>query len=531
MELRITIADLAVLLGPETVSLDIDRLRRKLEDFYGFLPDSAEVQIDKDTVVLTWPEASSSSKTEAQRLAQKAAQRAKQGEHAKARDILKTVLELDPSLTDARRDLAMVCVELGEMEEAKNHLIEVLKLNPNDAWALVILANNYVREDEDFETAKRFLRRALELKPDDPWAMNSLAAVLTQTGEAEEGMKLCEDILRKHPGFGIAYMNKALWLVKEQKFPEAAEVLRGMFKCDELLDARATTAFEQGRSTYVKVQNIIANNKRNQSEILVDQLAAKAGELSGFPVKVTSGPLEAIVAAKVAMAWKHGTDHHLLTIREGDIPEILKDHHALHELHHVLMETEARKTGTNKWFITTPEIRKAAFVSMDKEVRQMQRKGYNPEAIAQGVNQLAHGAVGFLYNCPLDMLIEQRIARDFPQIAEVQFCGVVQLAHDALTVSMRKDLRDFVPPTLQRINDTLNGAYALFVDELFGHATAFASHYRTMRTFPESEKLYAEWKDSAGKFRPGDEYELVDAFAEKLGVRGWYDWKPDQPAI
>ena len=158
MELRIPIADLAVLLGQEASTLQAERLREKLEDFYGFLPDAASVTVEGDVVVLRWPETGDAKKAEAERLAKKAAQRAQRGEHAKARDIFKAVLELDPSATDARRDLAMVCVELGEMEDAKNHLIEVLKLNPTDAWALVIMANNYVREDEDFETAKRFLR-------------------------------------------------------------------------------------------------------------------------------------------------------------------------------------------------------------------------------------------------------------------------------------------------------------------------------------------------------------------------------------
>jgi tetratricopeptide (TPR) repeat protein len=200
MELRIPIADLAVLLGKDAAGLAAEQLREQFVSFYGFLPDAVSVGVEGEMVVLRWPETADAKKSEAERLARKAAQRAERGEHAKARDILKTVLELDPSATDARRDLAMVCVELGEMEDAKNHLIEVLKLNPKDAWALVILANNYVREDEDFDTAKRFLRRALELKPDDPWAMNSLAAVLTQTGDAEEGMKLCEEILHKHPG-------------------------------------------------------------------------------------------------------------------------------------------------------------------------------------------------------------------------------------------------------------------------------------------------------------------------------------------
>jgi hypothetical protein len=158
----------------------------------------------------------------------------------------------------------------------------------------------------------------------------------------------------------------------------------------------------------------------------------------------------------------------------------------------------------------------------------MQRKGYDADAIAQGVSQLYHGAVGFLYNCPLDMLIERRIADDFPEISEVQFCGVAQLAHDALTVTMRKDLRDFVPPTLQRINDTLNGTYALFVDELFGNATAFAANYRSMPTFSSSQELYAKFKDLSTHFSPGDEYELVDAYAQALGIRDWYDWKLDQ---
>jgi tetratricopeptide (TPR) repeat protein len=265
MELRLPLADLAVLLGQEAAGLDAARLREKLVDFYGFLPDSTAITVDGEFVVIGWPDGSAANKAEAERLAAKAAQRAKRGEHAKARDILRAVLELDPSATDARRDLAMVCVELGEMDEAKDHLIEVLKLNPKDAWALVILANNYVRQNEDFETAKRFLKRAIELKPDDPWAMNSLAAVLTQTGDEEEGMKLCEEILRKHPGFAIPYMNKALWLVKDRKLSEAAQVLREMFKCDEMQDARAAAAFQQARDTYVKVQNFIANNKRGQS--------------------------------------------------------------------------------------------------------------------------------------------------------------------------------------------------------------------------------------------------------------------------
>lgn len=31
----------------------------------------------------------------------------------------------------------------------------------------------------------------------------------------------------------------------------------------------------------------------------------------------------------------------------------------------------------------------------------------------------------------------------------------------------------------------------------------------------------------ADSLLPGDEYDLVDEFAEMLGIRGWFDWIPD----
>ena len=68
---------------------------------------------------------------------------AAKGEHAKAADILRKALELNPAHPSARRDLAMVCQQTGDFEAAKDHLIEVLRLNPSDEWAPVILANHY----------------------------------------------------------------------------------------------------------------------------------------------------------------------------------------------------------------------------------------------------------------------------------------------------------------------------------------------------------------------------------------------------
>ncbi len=45
--------------------------------------------------------------------------------------------------------------------------------------------------------------------------------------------------------------------------------------------------------------------------------------------------------------------------------------------------------------------------------------------------------------------------------------------------------------------------------------------------FGVSQKLYAMWERANGTRKPGDEYKLVDAFAEELGVRDWYRWEKD----
>lgn len=105
----------------------------KLRELFSFLPEGTTFRLDGEKVSITIPETKASEKAEASRLAEKAAQRARQGEYGKARDIYRRVSELDPAHPSARRDLAMICVETGDNEEAKDCLIESLRLFPDDA--------------------------------------------------------------------------------------------------------------------------------------------------------------------------------------------------------------------------------------------------------------------------------------------------------------------------------------------------------------------------------------------------------------
>jgi hypothetical protein len=45
--------------------------------------------------------------------------------------------------------------------------------------------------------------------------------------------------------------------------------------------------------------------------------------------------------------------------------------------------------------------------------------------------------------------------------------------------------------------------------------------------FALSERLWKHWQERSKNLEPGDEYRLVDEFADMTGLRDWYVWRPD----
>ena len=68
---------------------------------------------------------------------------------------------------------------------------------------------------------------------------------------------------------------------------------------------------------------------------------------------------------------------------------------------------------------------------------------------------------------------------------------------------------------------------ALLLDEQFHGASAFAATYSSLDTFELSQRLYKHWSQRSQEHGAGDEYRLVDEFADMTGLRDWYVWKPD----
>lgn len=297
----------------------IDTIRKQFD----YLPGEVLIEIKDGVAIIQFEEASAQAQTEACRLFEKAGKRAQSGEFRKAKDIYARVLELDPAMAGARRELAMTLFELGDMAAAKDKLIDALRLRPDDAWSYVVLGNIYVKHDHDHAAASRFFTRALELKPGDPFALNSLAAASMSLGDAAKALRCFDEAITAHPEFANAWFGKAMLLAKQEQTGQAVEVLDSMFTRAEMMDTRSQPIFAEARKLYVGAQRELAEGKLSDAFKALETYKADIATLSGYPVKVRTEAVPGKLSGVAQMAWKHGRDHHFVQLNSILPPPIV----------------------------------------------------------------------------------------------------------------------------------------------------------------------------------------------------------------
>ena len=493
---------------------------------FRFLPQPLLISFTESEVSIVFTEESPQAKEEAVRLAVKASRRAAEGNFTKAITTLKRALELQPSMLLARRDLAMAYSASGDVENAKNHLIEVLRLDPKDQKAWVTLANLYIRHHKDLETGERFLRRALGISANDPWTLNSLGGVLLERGHSQEAAEVFRRTIQVDTRFANAYFGLAMIHLRNSEPKLVSNTLAEMFACAKEQDARSLQVFNNARNLFADVQPILAEAQHPDAAQFVEGLRQDMERQSGYPVRIVHEDFDDKITGWLQAAWKAGRDHHLLRVRKS-YPEHLRPHMIAHELVHLQLEVEARQARKNRFLISTQKTMEVAIRRMAGDLVKLENLGYSGESITDMVKTVVLGLTAFLLNCPLDMLIETRIHQTMPVLHAAQFLSLRLMADEAWETNTNDRSVELTPRLASKTSLALNGANALFVDDLYHGATCYASRYQRLETFELSKKLFQHWKARLPKLDRGEEYTLVDEFASILGVRDFFEWKDD----
>ena len=85
--------------------------------------------------------------------------------------------------------MGQILSDEGNQEEAINCLIDALRWDSKNGWALMMLGNIFAKFKNDIDTAMKYYDQALIVKPNDNITMNNIGANLMQQEKFEEAKK------------------------------------------------------------------------------------------------------------------------------------------------------------------------------------------------------------------------------------------------------------------------------------------------------------------------------------------------------
>ena len=511
----------------DLASLPEDEAITLIKKAYGALSASIEVTIKGDIAYITLPEEQAHRATEALKTFERALRAAQRGEYARAIPLFQQVLQALPAHVDARRNLAMAYLESGDKEQAIDHLLQALMLDPRDAWSYVLLGNIYAKHENDPARAENLYRRAMEINPHDAILLTNYGALMMTRGNPEQAEEFFERAIQADPLYPNPYHARALLSLDEGRPADAVASLDDLFTKARTTDIRSGPLYAEARRLYLQANQRLAAASVTQMMDHVEQTRLALEQAGNIPIRIRQDD-SLTVDATAQLAWRYARGYHLLKYRNKS-PSITP-HLLAHELEHLALELDARAAGRNRFFASTASNRDYAIRSVAGDTTRLKSAGIPDDKIAEYIRFVVNGLALQLYNMPLDMTVEQRLFDHHKPLHSSQFVYLHAMLQENLRALEDTRIRTTSPREIWRANVTLNCAMALFVDHLYAGRTAYAEPYRQHTIFDTGQRLFRLWQDATRDFHPGDEYDLVDEYAQVLRLQRWYEWTTEMAA-
>ena len=117
---------------------------------------------------------------------------------------------------EINKNIALILVQDGKIEEAKKAVSDARKVNPEDNSLLLTEANLYL-ETKDYETYKKLVAEALEKNPNDADLVFNLGVLSANAKNPTEAEKYYKRVIEIDPKYVNAYINLAALKLENEK--------------------------------------------------------------------------------------------------------------------------------------------------------------------------------------------------------------------------------------------------------------------------------------------------------------------------
>lgn len=505
MQIIHKIDDFLFTLFPEVDKSNNESVIAMLEKYYSYGPFKPKVTIDDGIVVI---DIDTELIKDQDNDYDKAIKLCDKGKYSEAKPILNKLIERNPTNSEFYRIYGQILSDEGDQEEAINYLIDALKWDSKNAYALLMMGNIFAKFKDDIPTAMKYYDQALKVKPNDNITINNIGANLMHQGKLEEAKKYFWKAVEIDPKYPQTHF--ALGMVAEMEndlessFHSTIEAIKlNTNKKGALYNNCIKQAFEVAkRISKEKKADKIVKNYLHKLEFDVDK-EIKLIEDADIPT-----------AAKFEFAENHDRDEHIIRYKPN-YPAV--QHLILHELVHLELAIAARKEKKNLIFLSTQENKAKFIKKLGYMVKKYEKMGYDETSISSFLNGLFDGLNNQAYNTPIDLFIENIIYNEYKELRPYQFLSLYVLIQEGIKAVTDVKSFDVIPKEIISKSKIYNLVNAIQYRHLYG-INFFSDFNPTDSEGKQSVKFYNEYLKRKDDKTPGEEYQLVLNWAEELNL-------------
>jgi len=514
MKLIFSIKDVLHELFP-TESKSVESAVEKIKEFFTVGSSIPDVKVDKDFISVN---IDTDSINIEQNKHDKLVDLCERGELNKAKRFAVELIEKYPAVSEYHRILGQVYSDLGNQEEAINTLIDALRWNPENGWALIMMGNIFAKHKDDIDTAMTYYNEVIRLKPDDNIALNNIGANLMQLGKTKEARSYFQKALKANPDYPNTYYAFGLIHEKEGDYYQGFEFAMKTIEKSNPRESIFGNAFQLA----VDCANAYQQSNNEQIKTIIDTYISKLKYVTEKEILIENDA-SISTAAKIEIAEYYNRDTHKIKYKDG-YPSV--EHLILHELTHLELIEEARKENKNLLFTSSQKNENQFYADLKIFIKKLNERNISKESIDKYLKALFNGINLQSYNAPIDLFIEDRIFNNFEIVKPIQFLSLLAIIQEGIKATTDKDIVRNSPKTILSKSKIYNLVHALHFRSLFS-IDLTGDHQPTRQEMNQAKELYEEFLEYRNDKEPGEEYELLQHWAEDLKLENYFDLVPE----
>lgn len=424
--------------------------------------------------------------------------------------ILEEITKENPQNSEAWRILAQIhWNHMNLPDKAYDELIEALRCEPRNIWALVLMGNLLTKENNDVEHAKQYYDKVLEYYPDNVIAINNIGATYMERKDYDGALPYLEKALSIDDSYANSYYGLALCYYKLGRLEDAFEIChKGALKSSDRPENPAVR--EELVRLYITVAKEYADktNYLNVWKGIKDELEA----IDHVNIRI-SEDRDINVHAKLEYAPLHAAKEHVIRYNpEKDFVE----HLFIHEMMHLKMNQRATEANKAKAVVSSEQTRTA----FKKRYLTFMKKTHShipASELDKIIYGLADGLGLQLMNCPLDLFVEHMIYTDYKIVRPIQLLSLFHMEQDNINAVKQAATNGFFPKEIVYANKVMNIATSMHFKEMFG-INLIGQYHPTKQEFEHAKDLYEEFKAYLNTYKAGDEYEMLEYFVQSFNM-------------